>query len=101
MPSNKTRFILKIVLFTSAVLAAGIALYLAICMFSNINNEFTLHFGMPLVLVLISVIAFTLPILTKKKYQEDSKDKIMFIVGVLLILLAILTLIMSYFNIFG
>ena len=100
MPSNRTKFILKIVLFVSACLAAAIGVYLAVCMFANINNYFTIHFGMALVLVLVSVVAFTLPVITKKKYDDDSKDKIMFFVGVLLILLAILTVVMSYFFVF-
>ena len=97
MPSNKTKFILKIVLFVSSVLAAGIGIYLAVCMFANINNYFTVHFGMAIVLLLVSVVAFTLPVITKKKYADDSKDRIMFVVGVLLVLLSILTVVMSYF----
>lgn len=100
MPSNRTRFILKIALAVSTLVAAGLALYLVVCMFSNVENYFTKHFGLALVLLFVSVIAFTLPILTKKKYQDDSKDKVMFVVGVLLVLFAILTVVLSYVNFF-
>jgi len=100
MPSNRTRFILKIFLAVSTLVAAGLALYLVVCMFSNVENYFTKHFGLALVLLFVSVIAFTLPILTKKKYQDDSKDKVMFVVGVLLVLFAILTVVLSYVNFF-
>lgn len=100
MPSNRTRFILKIALAVSTLVAAGFALYLVVCMFSNVENYFTKHFGLALVLLFVSVIAFTLPILTKKKYQDDSKDKVMFVVGVLLVLFAILTVVLSYVNFF-
>ncbi len=100
MPSNRTRFILKIALAVSTLVAAGLALYLVVCMFAGIENYFTKHFGLALVLLFVSVIAFTLPILTKKKYQDDSKDKVMFVVGVLLVLFAILTVVLSYVNFF-
>lgn len=100
MPSNRTRFILKIALAVSTLVAAGLALYLVVCMFAGIENYFTKHFGLALVLLFVSVIAFTLPILTKKKYQDDSKDKVMFVVGVLLVLFSILTVVLSYVNLF-
>ena len=101
MPSNRTRFILKIVLLVSAISAFGIGLYLAICMFSGITNYFTSHIGLGLALIILSLVPFTLPVITKKKYADDSKDKYMFLVGVLLIMFGILTIVLSYFNIFG
>ena len=100
MLTNKQRLVFKIVLFTSSVLAASLGVYLAVCMFANITNYFIEHFAMGIVLILISFVAFTLPILTKKKYQDDAKDKVMFMVGVLLVMLSILTIIISYLNIF-
>ncbi len=100
MPSNRTRFILKVILLASAIIAAGVGLYLVICMFSGIENYFTKHIGLALVLVFVGIIAFILPVLAKKKYQDDPKDKVMFVVGVLLILFAILTVILSYMDIF-
>ena len=100
MLSNKQRLVLKIVLFTSSVLAACLGVYVAVCMFASITNPFQQHFAMGILLLLVSVVAFTLPVLTKKKYQDDSKDKIMFMVGVMLVMLAILTVVISYINIF-
>lgn len=100
MPTTRTRFVLKIVVLVSSILAAAIGVYLVVCMFSGIENYYTQHFGLASVLLLVSPIALILPILTKKKYQEDSKDKIMFVIGVLLIMFAVLTVAISYMNIF-
>lgn len=100
MQNKKEKLILKALIVFFGILAFGVGIYLVVTMFANNNNYFTKHFGLPLVLASVAVVAFLLPIATKQKFSgDDSKDKLVMVVAVLLLLLAILSLALSYSNI--
>lgn len=100
MPTNKQRIVLKALIVAFGAIALGVGIYMAITMFSGVNNYFTAHFGMPIVLASVAVVALCLPVATRQKFGgDDSKDKIMMVVAVLLLLLAIFTFALSYANI--
>jgi uncharacterized membrane protein YidH (DUF202 family) len=100
MPSTREKQIYKIIMITSGIIALGVAGYLAVAMFMGAKNYFTAHFAIPIVLVCVGVIALCMPQATRSRFGSDAKDNVMKIVAVLLILFAILTLVLSYFDFF-
>lgn len=100
MPSNKEKMIYKIIMLSMAIIAFGVGIYIAIAMFFGYQNYFTIHFGIPLVLLAVGVIALVMPEATRSRFGSDTKDNVMKVVAVLLILFAILSCVLSYFNFF-
>ena len=100
MPSNKEKMIYKIIMISMAIIAFGVGIYIAIAMFMGYQNYFTIHFGIPLVLLAVGVIALVMPEATRSRFGSDTKDNVMKLVAVLLILFAILSCVLSYFNFF-
>ncbi len=100
MPSAREKQIYKIIMITSGIIALGVAAYLLVAMFSGAKNYFTNHFAIPIVLVCVGIIALCMPLATRSRFGSDAKDNVMKIVAILLILFAILTLVLSYFDIF-
>ena len=82
------------------LIALSVATYMAVAMIGGFQNYFTQHLCIPLVLLAVGVIALIMPELLKSRFGGDTKDNVMKVVAVLLILFAILTFVLSYFNIF-
>ena len=101
MPSNRLRLIYKIIMLVMAVIAFGVGIYMLIALFSSNQNYFTKHFGISIILLAVAVITLILPEATKTRFGGDSKDNIMKVVAVLLILFAVLSCVLSYFGIFA
>ncbi len=58
------------------------------------------HFSVGIAIMLVGVIAYTLPILNKQTVRgTDKGDKLMTYAGVLAVILGIMTIIMTYMNI--
>ena len=110
MPSNNSvgknkknvgenKLVYKIILALAAFIAFGVSIYLIVAMIGQFQNAFTIHFGLPTVLVAVAIIALTLPVATKSRFGgDDKKDGIMMVIAVLLILAAALTVVLSYFG---
>ena len=96
-PKTKSIFrIVILILFLSTLAIGGTMLGFV---FSGAEMPyFFQHFGLAICLFLIGIIAFMLPMLNQTKYTGDSKDSMMLVVAVLLILSAILSIIISYIN---
>ena len=101
MPSDKEKKILKAIILSSSAVLLAVGIYLAIVMFFTGNhNFFTRHFALPIVLLMLGAIAFTLPLATRTKFGgDDSKDKVMMVVAIIAVLLAILTFALSFTNV--
>ncbi|MCR5112790.1 MAG: hypothetical protein K6A63_02510 [Acholeplasmatales bacterium] len=103
MLDKKTALIFKIVMATAAIGSLVVGAFMGYYIFfagEDVAMPYFLnHFGLPIILALIAVIAFCMPIVAHRKYQDDSRDSIMLIAALLLLLLAVLTIIMSYMGI--
>ena len=99
MLDKRTKLIFRIViliLFLSTLAIGGTMLGFV---FSKTDMPyFFQHFGLAICLFFIGIIAFMLPMLNQTKYSGDSKDSMMLVVAVLLILSAILSIVISYIN---
>ncbi len=103
MLDNKTKFIYKIIIATSAFIAFGVAIAIAVFLFSgNGLPEFFDKWGIFFVLIFMGVSVFFMMQGSQTKYQGgDSKDQFMLVVLVLLVLSAILSVIMAYTGLFS
>lgn len=101
MLSKRTRLIFKIIIGVMMAISVTLGAFILYYVFSDHDTfpYFLNHFGIAIILVCVSVIAFLLPLLAKKKYSDDSRDGIMILASGLLILLALLSIIMSYLGI--
>lgn len=101
MPSNRLRFIYKVIMISMAIIAFGVGIYMLVALFGGFQNYFTKHFGISIILLAVAVITLILPEATKTRFGGDSKDNVMKVVAVLLILFAVLSCVLSYFGLFG
>ena len=103
MLSDKTKFKLKIILIALLVIILGIVaeLLVEIFAFKLRDSSYELsfwanHFSIGVALILVGAVAFIMPLLSKQKYADDSKDSLMIIVSGLLIISGLVAMIYSF-----
>ena len=103
MVSDKTKLILKIVMIALMVIVLGIVTEFLVEIFAFKMQDpyyhlsfWADHFAIGITLILVGGVAFIMPILSKQKYTDDSKDSIMLIVALLLMLSGIVAMIYSF-----
>ncbi len=103
MLTDKQRKIVKILMIIIMVITIALIVELLVEIFAFKMRDssyqlsfFANHFTIGICLFLIAVIAFLLPIITKRKYSDESKDGLMIIVSGLLVLAGIVAIIYSF-----
>ncbi|MDE7264305.1 MAG: hypothetical protein K2N64_06560 [Anaeroplasmataceae bacterium] len=100
VPQKKTMayLVMRIIIVMSFIFVIACTIVYFIEFDSKNKSYFSLHFAIPVILLLVGIIALLLSCLSKKNYSGESKgDNMMIGVGALLILCSIISLIMSYF----
>lgn len=97
---NKGLFMaFSIIVYVSFIIIVACVIIYFVDLFGETKSYFTEHFAISIILALIGVIALLLPRISKKSYSGDDKgDKLMNIVGVLLLACSIFSLVMSYLS---
>lgn len=98
---NKKRIqTVKIVIFVLVVLVLALGTEYLIEYFSHEHFDemsfFAQHFTLGIALILIGVIAFILPFLTRTRYGDNKGDNMMLIVSILLVLCGIVAIALSF-----
>lgn len=103
MLSDKTKFKLRIVLIVLMAAIIGIVIEFLIEIFafkmndsSYILSVWANHFAIGITLILVAGVAFIMPLLSKQKFSDDSKDSLMIIVSGLLLLSGLVAIIYSF-----
>ena len=98
MFNNKEKLIIKIVIGILLAIAIGLGVVVLIYKMNEWDEPYFIkHFIFAIILLMISGIAFLLPMLNQSKFSGDGKgDSLMLVVGILLFLTAILSVILSY-----
>lgn len=87
--------IISVIAFVVICLIAG--LYLFESFSGKEPSYFSVHFAIPIIMFILGVLAILLPKVNGTKYLSNAQgDKMMPVVGVLLILCSLATLLMSY-----
>lgn len=103
MMDNKTKFIYKAIMALLAMIAMGIAVTMMVFIFGSMPMPaFFDHWGVCISLLCMGGICFILMATSQSKYSgSDSKDQFMMIVLVVLVLVAAMSVIMSYTGLFS
>jgi zinc transporter ZupT len=96
--NKKLELLIRIIVILSIVLLLGLTVYYAIFYFiKEESNYFLDHFASMCMMVLIGINAIFTTILNKNKISGDNKnDKLMIVVGILLIICGLLSLLISF-----
>lgn len=97
---KQTIFILKLIMLICAMLIITLIALFLFDIGDGEFNYFNQHFMLPLCLFFIGIIALILPNVTKSKFSDNKGDKIMPVVGFMLIVCAFLSLFLSYSGMF-
>ncbi len=93
-------FTLKLIMLICAMLIITLIVLFLIDLADSEINYFNQHFMLPSCLFLVGVIAMILPNVTKSKFSDNKGDKMMPVVGIMLIVCALLSLFLSYTGMF-
>ncbi len=98
MFNKKEKLIIKIAIGVLLAIAIGLGIVVLLYKINGWEeNYFIKHFIFAIILIMISGIAFLLPMLNQSRFSGDGKgDSLMLLVGILLFLTAILGIILSY-----
>lgn len=103
MLTDKQRKTCKIVMIILMLITIALITELLVEIFAfKIHDEnyklsfFATHFTIGICLFMIAGIAFLMPLLTKRRFEDDSKDGIMIIVAALLVLAGLVAIIYSF-----
>lgn len=99
--NNKTELYIRILMIISIIFLLAVSFYYAFFFFIiEESNYFLVHFASMIMMVLVGVISILMVQLNKTRISGDNKDdKIMIVVGVLLIISGLLSLIISYISV--
>lgn len=97
---RQINFILKLIMLISIVTILTLLVLWLIDLGDSNLNYFNRHFLLPTCLFLVGVIAIILPNVTKSKFSDNRGDKMMPIVGIMLIVCAFLSLFLSFTGMF-
>ena len=90
--------VLKVVIVISMMIIIGITgYYLKEIFGENEPSYFSVHFALPIVFTVVGILAILLPMASKENLSTNDKgDKMMPIIGVILVVFAIFTCILSF-----
>jgi uncharacterized membrane protein HdeD (DUF308 family) len=89
----------KIILGVLAAIVLAGGIYYAICYLNETTNYFIEHFLSAIMLIAIGIMALLMPQLNQRTIRGENKgDNMMLLVGFGLIILAIMSIIISYLN---
>ena len=94
-------FTLKLIMLISLLLIITLIILWLFDLADKELNYFNQHFLIPSCLFLVGVIAIILPnVINKSKFSDNRGDKMMPIVGIMLIVCALLSIFLSYTGMF-
>ena len=95
---KKSEFKIKVALGVLASIVLALVIYYGVYYFIlETSNYFLDHFASSIILVLIGAIAILMPVLNGQKLVGENKgDNTMLVVGVLLIICALISILISY-----
>lgn len=93
---KRITFILKLIMLLLAATIILLVVLMLIDMGDGSVNYFNRHFLLAVCLSSVGVIAMILPYVTKSKFSDNKGDKMMPIVGIMLIVCAIISIFISY-----
>ena len=92
--------VLKVVIIISMIIIIGITgFYFYEILGEKEPSYFSVHFALPIIFMVVGILAILLPMANKEKLTTNDKgDKMMPVIGVILILVAIISCIFSFIN---
>lgn len=100
MQRRKEIFILKLIMLICAVIVITLVVLFLFDLEDGNINYFNQHFLLSICLFSIGIIAMILPNVTKTKFSDQKGDKMMPLIGIMLIVCALLSIFLSYTSIF-